>query len=51
VKLREAVDWLRRRMPSLTEAEARELVLAALPFVGAGAARKPTEVPRDSLEG
>ena len=51
VKLREAVDWLRRRMPSLTEAEARELVLAGLPFVGAGAARKPTAEPRDSLEG
>ena len=36
-KLAEAVAWLRRQNPSLTEEQAKDAILAALPFVGAGA--------------
>lgn len=36
-KLAEAVAWLRRQNPALTEAQAKDAIIAAIPFVGAGA--------------
>lgn len=40
-KLSEAVAWLRRQNPALTEAQARDSILSCLPFVGAGALVEP----------
>ena len=46
-KLAEAVAWLRRQNPALTEEQARDAILAALPFVGAGSlATDPPSPPR-----
>lgn len=39
-KLAEAVAWLRRQNPALTEEQAKDAILAAIPFVGAGAVAK-----------
>ena len=36
-KLVAAAGWLRARCPQLSDSEARELIIAALPFVGVGA--------------
>lgn len=45
-KLAEAVAWLRRQNPALTEEQARDAILAALPFVGAGSLAQDEPPPQ-----